>query len=84
MKSPLYSCISKTSLLKTSTIIIESSSPITLPSCASKKSYIIGEESSLSSLNKAPILEELSLVVEPSSKRSVSSSVSLESSSKSI
>jgi len=41
-------------------------------------------ESSLSSFNKEPSVEVKGVVVEPSSKRSISSSVSLESSSKSI
>ena len=66
------------------TPIPSSSSVRTLPSCASKNSYIIGAEPWDPSFSKAPIIEELSVVKPSSSKRSISSSVSLESSSKSI
>ena len=55
--------------------MVSSSSVITLPISASKKSYIIGEETFWSSFDKA---------YKPSSKRSISIPVSLESSSKSI
>ena len=84
IKSPVDSSICKVSWLNTSTSISSSSSVITLPRCASKNSYIIGEESLWFSSDKAPIMEALSLVVVPSSKRSISISVSLEFSSNSM
>ena len=75
IKSPVYSCISKTSWLnKLISIPPASSSVIILPSCASAISYIIGAEPWDPSFSKAH---------NPSSKKSISVPVSLESSSKS-